>query len=121
VKIWESYTHHSCGIISLAFSDDIVKDHSGGVLEHLQIKIEAVELSQVPVFEFEEDTPCFGRVLIKGPGVVSKYFRNPEAQKELEANGNWLFTGDYAQICYTGAIKILSSVSYYLHKFNLSV
>lgn len=103
----------------MAFSDDIVKDHSGGVLEHLQVKIEAAELNQVPVFEFEEDTPCFGRVLIKGPGVVSKYFRNPEAQKELEDNDNWLFTGDYAQICYTGAIKILSSVSCLEHKYDL--
>jgi long-subunit acyl-CoA synthetase (AMP-forming) len=95
----------------MAFSDDIIKDHSGGVLEHLQIKIEQVDRSLVPIFESEEDKPCFGKVLVTGPGVVSKYFENPEAQKELEDNDKWVFTGDYAQICHTGAIKILSSVS----------
>uniref|UniRef100_A0A7S3K710 AMP-dependent synthetase/ligase domain-containing protein n=1 Tax=Euplotes crassus TaxID=5936 RepID=A0A7S3K710_EUPCR len=70
-KIWEAYTHkQAAGIISLASADDIVKDHVGGVLEHLEMKLEYVERKDCPEFTCDEDPPTIGRIFIKGPGVV---------------------------------------------------
>jgi acyl-CoA synthetase (AMP-forming)/AMP-acid ligase II len=38
-----------------------------------------------------------GELIIKGPGVMQAYYRNPEATAETLRNG-WLFTGDIAKV-----------------------
>ncbi|MBW1642040.1 MAG: AMP-binding protein, partial [Deltaproteobacteria bacterium] len=37
-----------------------------------------------------------GELVVKGPGVMKEYYKNPEATKETIANG-WLLTGDIAR------------------------
>ena len=108
-KIWEAYTHNQAtGIISLSYSDDIVRDHLGGVLEHLELKLEAVDVKECPNFNCDEDPPSVGRLFIRGPGVVKSYL-DPNSTAKLEENEYWIDTENAAYISSTGVIKLLTS------------
>jgi len=108
-KIWEAYTsNQAAGIISLSSHDDIVKDHLGGVLEHLKIKLELIGKQEWPIYKFEEEPPSIGRVFIKGPGVAQRL--NEKEQEKIEENNNWIDTSDIAYVSSNGAIKLLSSL-----------
>ncbi len=47
-----------------------------------------------------------GELIVKGPGVMSCYFRNPEATKEVLKKG-WLYTGDMAKIDEDGFVYLV--------------
>lgn len=46
-----------------------------------------------------------GELLVKGPGVFEKYFRNPEKTKEAFTSDGWFKTGDLVDIDRDGFIK----------------
>lgn len=47
-----------------------------------------------------------GELIVKGPGVMQAYYRNPEATAETLKNG-WLFTGDIAKVDDEGFIWLV--------------
>ncbi len=47
-----------------------------------------------------------GELLVKGPGVMQEYYKNPEATAETIING-WLYTGDIAKIDEDGFIWLV--------------
>ena len=46
-----------------------------------------------------------GEILIKGPGIMKEYFRNPEATAEILKEG-WLYSGDIGFLDEAGHLKI---------------
>ncbi len=47
-----------------------------------------------------------GELIVKGPGVMKKYYKNPEATKKALKNG-WLYTGDMARYDRKGFIWLV--------------
>lgn len=47
-----------------------------------------------------------GELMVKGPGVMKKYYKNPEATKDTLING-WLLTGDMARFDQDGFIWLV--------------
>ncbi len=54
---------------------------------------------------YEPDEQGIGELIVRGPGVMQGYYKNPEASTEVMRNG-WLHTGDYARIDEDGFIFI---------------
>ncbi|ODA82524.1 hypothetical protein RJ55_01031 [Drechmeria coniospora] len=66
-------------------------------------------LESVPDYEYSvDDKPNpRGEILVRGPSIFQKYYKNPdETQKTLEADG-WFHTGDIAEVDSMGRFKII--------------
>ncbi len=64
-----------------------------------EYKIVDGNLNQVPKGEV-------GELMVKGPGVMKEYYKNPEATKETLIDG-WLLTGDMAKVDEDGFIWLV--------------
>ncbi len=64
-----------------------------------ECKIVAPELKEVPKGEA-------GELMVKGPGVMKEYYKNPQATKETLFDG-WLLTGDMARLDEEGFIWLV--------------
>ena len=54
----------------------------------------------------EVETNEVGELMVKGPGVMLEYYKNPEATAEIK-KGDWLLTGDMAKIDEDGFIYLV--------------
>ena len=94
----------TCAVASFQKKDDFTLGNVGPVV----VSIEAC-LESIPEMEYTiNDTPNpRGELLLRGPSVFQRYYKNEEeTSKALESDG-WFHTGDVAEIDSMGRIKIV--------------
>ena len=89
---------------------DITCGHLGGPSMNTEIK-----LISIPELNYSADVyPPKGEILVRGPSVFKKYYKQPEQTKAVIDEEGWLHTGDVAEFIYNekvdGAIKIIDRV-----------
>ncbi|KAJ2615431.1 medium-chain fatty acid-CoA ligase faa2 [Coemansia sp. RSA 1365] len=91
---------------TIQLSDDPTTGHVGVPVPGVDIRLRNVADMGYQV----TDSPCpRGELLIRGPNVFSGYHKEPEKTKEA-MEGEWLITGDVAQINEDGTITIIDRV-----------
>ncbi|KAJ9068574.1 long-chain fatty acid-CoA ligase [Entomophthora muscae] len=92
-----------CGMGSLVHCDsDMPRTSVGQINPAFDIKL--VDVPDAGYFAKES----VGELWVRGPSVTSGYFKNPEATAEaIEADGNWLRTGDIVRIDDDGCLSII--------------
>lgn len=58
----------------------------------------------------ENDEHSKGELLLRGPQIFSKYFKNPDLTKDLIDEDGWFHTGDVARIDHNGKLYIIDRV-----------
>ena len=71
----------------------------GQALPHREARIMDAQGNNVPRGQM-------GELLLRGPGMMDGYFRNPQATAEVFANG-WYHTGDLATMDALGSVRIV--------------
>lgn len=51
--------------------------------------------------------PAAGEICLKGGGIMTNYFKNPEKTAEAFTEDGWLMTGDVAKVFSNGQIQII--------------
>ena len=77
--------------------------HVGGPLGCASLKL--ISIPEMNYFITAEE-PC-GEICVKGPTVMSRYFKNPEATAEAVDAQAWLHTGDVAMLMANGALRVI--------------
>ena len=54
-----------------------------------------------------EEPETVGELAVRGPGVMTCYFNDPEATEEVLARAGWLYTGDMAKVDEDGFIYLV--------------
>lgn len=81
---------------------DPTAGHVGGPVANVKIR-----LRDIPEMNYyHTNNPPKGEICFWGPSVMKGYFKNEEKTKEAFA-GEWLLSGDVAQIHPNGAIQIV--------------
>jgi long-chain acyl-CoA synthetase len=64
----------------------------------------------VPIDGVEIKLDTNGEILVKSPGLLKEYFKNPEATAEVKTNDGWYRTSDAGFIDASGQLKIIDRV-----------
>ena len=103
-QILEAYGLTECGgACTASRHDDVRSGHVGGPLGCASLKL--ISIPDMNYFITAEN-PC-GEICVKGPTVMSKYFRNPDATAEAIDAQAWLHTGDVAMLMKNGTLRII--------------
>jgi long-chain acyl-CoA synthetase len=78
----------------------------GPPLPRTEIKLVNVEEMNYRV----TDDPPKGEIWIRGPNVAQGYYKNPEKTKEDFREGGWFATGDVAEFCKDGTLRITDRI-----------
>ncbi|MBI5895579.1 MAG: long-chain-fatty-acid--CoA ligase [Desulfobacterales bacterium] len=84
---------------------DAVRVKTG--LPILGMEVDVVDGQGVPV---PHDAKTIGQIVVRGPWVMEKYYKNPEKTAEVWYD-NWFHTGDLATIDEEGFLSIVDRVS----------
>lgn len=96
-------TETNCNGLSMR-GIDTVTGHVGGPSQLIKIRLKSIPEMGYTV----NDKPYpRGELLVKGHGVFSGYFRNPEKTAEAFDKDGWLKTGDVVQVYENGSVKII--------------
>ena len=74
-----------------------------------------VKLKDVPELDYLSTNKIpSGEILLRGPSVFKKYYKNEALTAEIKDEEGWLHTGDVGQLIYNskvvGAIKIIDRI-----------
>ena len=90
------YGMTECGpLISHSFYNEFIPTSSGKVLDIMQVKIESTDPENIP-----------GEILVRGENVMSGYYKNVEATKQVFTEDGWMRTGDVGTLDANGNIFI---------------
>ena len=94
----------------LSYADDSTSGHCGGPSMNTEVK-----LRDVPELDYLSTNPIpSGEILLRGPSVFKKYYKNQEQTDEIKDAEGWLHTGDVGQLVYdgkvVGAIRIIDRI-----------
>lgn len=90
------YGMTECGpLISYINYKKFVKGSAGKVIETLQVKIDSEDPENIP-----------GEILVKGENVMTGYYKNEKATREVLSRDGWLSTGDIGIMDKKGNIHI---------------
>ena len=64
----------------------------------------------VPIDGVEIKLDTNGEILVKSPGLLNEYFKNPQATAEVKTNDGWYRTSDAGFIDASGQLKIIDRV-----------
>lgn len=71
------------------------------------LEVDVLDAAGVPV---PHDSKTIGQIVVRGPWVMEKYYKNPEKTAEVWFD-NWFHTGDLATIDQEGFLSIVDRVS----------
>ena len=93
----------SCGGSIVSCPGDPASGHVGGPMANVKVK-----LKDIPEMGYSsKNTPPTGEVCMKGTGIMSSYFKDPDNTKDAFTEDGWLRSGDVAQINPNGSIQII--------------
>jgi len=84
---------------------DDVRVKTGLPIPGIEVKVVGENGKQVP-----HDNKTLGQIVIRGPWVIEKYYKNPEKTSEVWNEG-WFHTGDMAKVDEEGFIIIADRMS----------
>jgi len=91
------------GLVSMTDPSDIDIGRVGAPSPSVEVK-----LVDVPdAGYFSTNTPQQGEIWVRGPGVTSGYYKNPEITKEVYGEDGWFQTGDVGQWEKNGVLSII--------------
>src|SRR5205085_9043083 len=61
----------------------------------------------VPCRDVEIKLTELGEILVRSPGLLKEYYKNPEATAEVKTADGWYHTGDAGFLDATGQLKII--------------
>ena len=86
------------------------KGHTGGPMPHNEFKlVDVPEMKYLSTDKDSQGRPApRGEVLVRGPGIIPGYYKQPEKTKENIDDDGWLMSGDIGQILPgTNALKVI--------------
>ncbi|MCX6013116.1 MAG: AMP-binding protein [Chloroflexi bacterium] len=111
VKRWKKY------FPNMQYDENYgLSESTGPGVVHLGVDDDNIEAGGKPGYKWEalivDDEGCevpageIGELIVKGPGVMQEYYKNPELTAQTIRNG-WLYTGDIAKMDREGYIYII--------------
>jgi long-chain acyl-CoA synthetase len=93
----------TCGGSVVTLGTDPTSGIVGGPLQNCKIK-----LKDLPEMGYmSTDDPPRGEICLKGSGVMTGYFMNPEKTKEAFTEDGWFMSGDVGVVLPNGSLKII--------------
>ena len=100
----------------MAFVKKQMRDWPKAQLDQVRVKtglpvpgfeVEVVDANGIPV---ARDNETIGQIVVRGPWVMEKYYKNPEKTSEVWIDG-WFHTGDLASVDKEGFLTIADRMS----------
>uniref|UniRef100_A0A0K0G452 long-chain-fatty-acid--CoA ligase n=1 Tax=Strongyloides venezuelensis TaxID=75913 RepID=A0A0K0G452_STRVS len=105
--VLQGYGLTECVAATVDYYSDIYASNCGGVTASCELLLrECPEYSYSP-----KNSPPQGEILLSGPGVIKRYFKDRNSDSFVEIDGKrWFCTGDIGEIHENGSIKVIDRI-----------